>query len=560
MNAKLKLLAVCSLVLGLVACGSAATGIPSEPNAVPMVMATQAKGGLPQMGGNAGVPQPQYESSPLPQPQYESSPLPQPTAVGSYPRDTSAPTPTPWPTEERAPTPTPWPVDGGYPPNVNPFVDTFVDHLSTFALDVDTASYARARDALLGGRLPDPASVRVEEFVNYFDPGYSAPPDVAFAVYADGAPSPFHEYGSVLLRIGVQGFRVSDEERKPLALTFVIDVSGSMGSEGKLEMVKQTLALLVDRLRPSDSVAIVAYSTRAWTVLSPTNGYEHQKILDAIYSLYPSSSTNVEAGLRLGYDLAWSAFRPDAVNRVILCSDGVANEGNTSAAGILEYVHGYTEQGITLTAIGVGMGEYNDVLLEQLADRGDGNYAYIDTYAEARRVMVDDLVSTMQVIALDAKIQVDFNPDVVESYRLIGYENRAVADSDFRNDSVDAGEIGAGHSAAAVYAVRFRHGADGRITTVQLRWEDPESHAVNEINGNVNTWDLAPSFEAASPRFQLAVVVTQFAEVLRHSPWASAGQLWMLGQKAYSLTESLPEDADVRELARLIAIADGLME
>jgi Ca-activated chloride channel family protein len=548
MNAKLKLLAVCSLIPVLAACGAAAS-TPSLPSGI----------SNPKSEGEVMAPpvrdsQPEYPQS------YASSPMPASTAVGSYPRDTSAPTPTPWPTEERAPTPTPWPEDGGYPPNVNPFVDTYVDHLSTFALDVDTASYARARDALLGGRLPDPASVRVEEFVNYFDPGYSAPPDVAFAVYADGAPSPFHEYGSVLLRIGVQGYRVSDEERKPLALTFVIDVSGSMGSEGKLEMVKHTLGLLVYQLRPSDSVAIVAYSEKAWTVLEHTNGDDHWGIQKAINSLYPTSSTNVEAGLRLGYRLAWSAFRPDAVNRVILCSDGVANQGNTSAAGILEYVHGYTEHGITLTAIGVGMGEYNDALLEQLADKGNGNYAYVDTYMEARRVMVDDLVSMMQVIALDAKIQVDFNPDVVESYRLIGYENRAVADSDFRNDSVDAGEIGAGHSAAAVYAVRFRQGAEGRIATVQLRWEDPESHAVREINGNVNTWDLAPSFEAASPRFQLAVVVTQFAEILRHSPWASAGQLWMLGQKAYSLTEILTEDTDVRELAQLIGIAERLME
>jgi Ca-activated chloride channel family protein len=547
MNAKLKLLAVFSLIPVLAACGAAAS-TPSLPSGI----------SDPKSEGEVMAPpvrdsQPEYPQS------YASSPMPASTAVGSYPRDTSAPTPTPWPTEERAPTASPQPEGGGYPPNVNPFVDTYVDHLSTFALDVDTASYARARDALLGGRLPDPSSVRAEEFINYFDPGYSAPPDVAFAVYADGAPSPFHNDGSVLLRIGVQGYRVSDEERKPLVLTFVIDVSGSMGSGNKLEMVKQTLGLLVDQLRPSDSVAIVAYSDWAWTALKPTNGYDHRRILKAINGLYPTSSTNVEAGLRLGYKLAWSSFRPEAVNRVILCSDGVANVGNTSAAGILEYVHGYTERGITLTAIGVGMGEYNDVLLEQLADRGDGNYAYVDTYAEARRVMVDDLVSTMQVIALDAKIQVDFNPDVVESYRLIGYENRAVADSDFRNDSVDAGEIGAGHSAVAVYAVRFRHGAEGRIATIQLRWEDPESHAVHEINGNINTWDLAPSFEAASPHYQLAAVVTQFAEILRRSPWSSEGQLWMLDRKAYGLMESLAEDGDVRELAQLIGIAERLM-
>jgi Ca-activated chloride channel family protein len=531
MNAKIKIFAALVVVPLLTACAGAATRS--------MAPAATAAGGQ-------FVP---------------PTARPAATAVSSSPRDSSKPTTAAWPTEERLPpTPTALPSEGeGGRPNVNPFIETSVDHLSTFALDVDTASYTRTRDSLLAGRLPDPASVRVEEFVNYFRQDYAAPPDVAFAVYADAAPSPFHPDGSYLLRIGVQGYRVPDEERKPLALTFVIDVSGSMASEGKLEMVKEALALLARQLRPSDTVAIVAYSTEAWTVLEPTNGYTHQEIINAIYTLSPMNTTNVEAGLRLGYQLAWSAFRADASNRVILCSDGVANEGNMDADGILEYIHGYTELGITLTAVGVGMREYNDALLERLADKGDGNYFYVDTYEEARRVLVDELVSTLQVIALDAKVQVDFNPDVVARYRLIGYENRAVADRDFRNDSVDAGEIGAGHSATAVYAVQFRPGASGRIATLQLRWEDPDSHAVREINGNYNTWDLSPNFEAASPRYQLSVIVTQFAEILRGSPWASPTQLRMLSQKAFQLTERLPEDADVRELAHLISLADAMV-
>jgi Ca-activated chloride channel family protein len=488
-----------------------------------------------------------------------SSPRPAATSAASSPRDYAVPTSAAWPTEERRATATGQPSEGeGARPNVNPFIETSVDHLSTFALDVDTASYTRARDSILGGVLPAPDSVRVEEFVNYFRQDYETPPDVAFAVYADAAPSPFHPDGSYLLRIGVQGYQVPDEARKPLVLTFVIDVSGSMASEGKLEMVKETLSLLARQLRPADSVAIVAYSTEAWTVLDPTNGYDHQRIIDAIYTLSPMATTNVEAGLRLGYQLAGSAFREDASNRVILCSDGVANEGITNADEILDYVHGYTEKGITLTTIGVGLGEYNDTLLEQLADKGDGNYAYVDTYAEARRVMVDELVSTLQVIALNAKIQVDFNPDVVMRYRLIGYENRAVADQDFRNDAVDAGAIGAGHSATAIYAVQFRPGADGRIATLQLRWEDPDDHAVREINGNFNTWNLDSSFEAASPRYRLSVLAAQFAEILRGSPWASKNQLSVLSGKTYQLTEILPEDGDVRELAQLISRADSL--
>jgi Ca-activated chloride channel family protein len=535
MNAKLNVLLVLILTLMLAACGksmAATAGVAPFSGPTAGSAATVA---VPVSRGAA-----------------------QPTAVSSYPQQGAAPTTAAWPTEGRASTATALPRGEGSPPSVNPYVETSVDHLSTFALDVDTASYTRARAELLAGRLPSPDSVRVEEFVNYFDLEYSAPPEVAFAVYADGAPSPFHSDGSTLLRIGVQGYRVPDELRKPLVLTFVIDASGSMGEDGKLEMVKQTLVLLSQQLRSTDTVSIVAYSTEAWVVLYPTRGDQYEQIVGAIYSLSPLYTTNVEAGLRLGYQLAASAFRADASNRVILCSDGVANEGVTNADGILAYVHGYTEMGITLTAIGVGMGNYNDSLLEQLADKGDGNYTYVNSYEEARRVMVDDLVSTMQVIALNAKIQVDFNPDVVTRYRLIGYENRAVADANFRNDAVDAGEIGAGHSSTAIYAVQFQPGAAGRIATIQLRWEDPDSHAVREINGNFNTWDLAPGYEDASPRYRLAVVAAQFAEVLRGSPWAYTGQLGMLSSYAYRLTEFLPNDPDVRELAQLIGIADSL--
>ncbi|MBN2085221.1 MAG: von Willebrand factor type A domain-containing protein [Anaerolineales bacterium] len=541
MNAKIKVLAALLLVPLLAACGALSKSLAPLPNSWDGQSFSSTA--MPRSAHPTAMPQPV-----------------QPSGAEDYPKARPTSTSGAWPTEGRGPGPTPKPTESGWNwPNVNPFVDTFVDHLSTFALDVDTASYARARDALLAGLLPDPNEVRVEEFVNYFDQDYPAPPDTAFAVYADGAPSPFYSSDlTTLLRIGVQGYQVSDEERQPLVLTFVIDVSGSMASEGKLEMVKDALAQLARRLRPSDSVAIVAYSTEAWTVLEPTSGYEHERIINAVYTLFPTNTTNVEAGLRLGYEWAWSAFREDASNRVILCSDGVANEGNTNADGILEYVHGYTERGITLTAIGVGLGEYNDSLLEQLADKGDGNYFYVDTFEEARRVLVDDLVSTLQVIALNAKIQVDFNPEVVSCYRLIGYENRAVADRDFRNDAVDAGEIGAGHSATAVYAVQFREGAAGRIATLRLRWEDPGSHAVREINGNVNTWDLSPSYESASPRYRLSVVAAWFAEILRGSPFANINQLGMLSGKAFQLTEFLPGDADVRELAELISIADKL--
>lgn len=438
---------------------------------------------------------------------------------------------------------------------VNPFIETSRDHLSTFAIDVDTASYSVMRRYLADGNLPPMDAVRVEEFVNYFDQEYPTPSNVAFGVYADGAPSPFEEDGTYLLRFGIQGYRVPEEDRKPLVLTFIIDVSGSMADQGRLDLVKQSLALLVDQLGPQDTVGIVAYTSDAFKVLDPVSGKRKGDILEAIYTLSPMNSTNAEAGLKLGYKMAMQAYRPEATNRVILCSDGVANTGNTDPDVILSEVHRYVEKGITLTAIGVGMGNFNDVLLENLADNGNGNYAYIDTIDEARKVLVDDLVSTLQVIALDAKVQVDFNPEVVARYRLIGYENRAVADQDFRNNTVDAGEIGAGHSVTALYAVQFKSEAEGRIATVQLRWKDPDTREVVEINGNFNTFDLVPSFESAPARYQLDVIVAQFAEVLRNSSWDSRVSLTALAEYAASLPRLLPGDPDVAEFATLVARA-----
>jgi Ca-activated chloride channel family protein len=434
-------------------------------------------------------------------------------------------------------------------------VDAQEDNLSTFALDVDTASYAVARRYVNDGNLPPADAIRVEEFVNYFNQGYPTPPDVAFGIYADGAPSPFSYDGTYLLRIGVQGYRVAEWERKPSVLTFVIDVSGSMDRENRLELVKASLKLLVERLRPEDTVSIVVYGSDARTVLYPTPGDQQNTILNAIYSLHPEDSTNAEAGLRMGYQVATQAYQAGANNRVILCSDGVANVGATSPDAILETIGGYVVEGIYLTTVGFGMGNFNDVLMEQLADKGNGNYAYVDTIEQAEKLFVEDLTATLQVIARDAKVQVDFNPEVVARYRLIGYENRAVADQDFRNDAVDAGEIGAGHSATALYAVQFTPSAQGRIATVQLRWEDPNTYETVEINGNINTWDLNPSFESADPRFQLVAIAAQYAEVLRGSPWAAETSLTQLYNMAYPLLNSLPEDPDVIEFVNLIGRA-----
>ena len=442
---------------------------------------------------------------------------------------------------------------------VNPFEDPREDHLSTFALDVDTASYSVARRYVMDGLLPPASAVRVEEFVNYFDPGYATPQDVAFAIYADGAPSPF-EAGMHILRFGIQGYEVPEDERKPASLTFVIDVSGSMAMENRLGLVKRSLELLVDRLRPSDTVAIVVYGSEARTVLYPTSSEDKDYILQAIYSLETEGATNAEAGLILGYQLAYEAFRPGAINRVILCSDGVANVGATGPDAILEQIRGYADTGITLTSIGFGMGNFNDVLMEQLADHGDGHYAYVDTLDEARKLFVEDLTSTLQVIAQDAKVQVDFNPDVVSRYRLLGYENRDVADQDFRNDAVDAGELGAGHSAVALYAVMLHPGAQGRISTVQLRWQNPDSYQVTEINGNFNTWDLASSFEAADPHYQHAVITTYYAERLRLSPWTLEIPMSWLIEHAVRIAGQLPADQEINQFTALLSRAAQIKE
>ncbi|MEA3339370.1 MAG: von Willebrand factor type A domain-containing protein, partial [Chloroflexota bacterium] len=401
-----------------------------------------------------------------------------------------------------APADDPYPSTGGLvPPNdepyadmffedygVNPFIDTEDDHFSTFAVDVDTGSYTLMRRYVNDGHLPPDESVRVEEYVNYFEQGYEPPLDIeregAFAIHLEGAPSLYGSERHYLVRVGLKGYEIPPEERKDAVLTFVIDVSGSMDMENRLELVKQSLRLLVEELRPSDKIGIAVYGSQGHAILEHAPVAEADYILRAIDRLQPEGSTNAEEGLLIGYQMAAQAFDPQAINRVILCSDGVANVGNTGPDSILEQIRDYAGRGIYLTTVGFGMGNYNDVLMEQLANDGDGFYAYVDTLKEAERIFVRDLTSTLQVIARDAKIQVDFNPSVVRSYRLIGYENRDVADEDFRNDEVDAGEIGVGHSVTALYEIKFNSEAPERdaAMTFYVRYEDPESGEVIELN------------------------------------------------------------------------------
>ena len=441
---------------------------------------------------------------------------------------------------------------------VNPFIDTEDDHLSTFAIDVDTASYTVARRFLDDGNLPDPDSVRVEEFVNFFDQGHDAPTDDAFAIHIEGAPSPFGSANHWLVRVGLQGREIYEEQRKDATLVFTIDISGSMAQGDRLGLVQQSLRLMVDELRSNDEVAIVTYGDRGSVLLEPTSGRNKGEILRAIDSLSPGGSTYVEDGLKVAYKLAVEEVEPGRITRVMVLSDGVGNVGNTGPDSILNQVRDYVEQGVTLTTVGFGMGNYNDVLMEQLANDGDGAYYYVDTLSEARRIFVDDLTGTLQYIAKDAKVQVDFNPDTVSRYRLLGYENRDVADEDFRDDTVDAGEIGAGHSVTSLYELKLREGADGALGTVYLRYEDANLDEVTEISQDLHISDLAFSFEEASARFQLAAVVAEFAEVLRGSYWAREGTLQAVADEARRLQQLMPAASDVAEFAGLVARAARL--
>jgi Ca-activated chloride channel family protein len=444
---------------------------------------------------------------------------------------------------------------------VNPFIDTEDDHLSTFAMDVDTASYTLARGYLHDGHMPPNDAVRVEEFVNYFKYNYPAPKKDDFAVYSEASPWQFGtgRQNSYLFRLGLKARQISEENRKPAILTFVIDVSGSMAREDRLGLVKKSLRLLIDNLKPDDKIGIAVYETRGRKVMDYKGLVEKDDILATIDSLSTGGSTYAEEGIRIGYEMAEKAFKQGYINRVILCTDGVANEGQTSSAEILKVIKEKADKGITLSAIGFGMGNYNDVLLEQLGDKGNGHYAYVDTIAEAKRIFEENLTGTLQLIAKDAKIQVDFNPDIVRSYRLIGYENRDVPDEKFRDDKYDGGEVGAGHSVTALYELKLWPEKKGKIATTYVRYKKAETDAVIEFKSEFNTSQLNRAFDDSSKQFRLAATVAEFAEILRNSYWAKGATLEPVMQQAQTLAGEFKDNADVIELVDLVSKARQLM-
>lgn len=441
----------------------------------------------------------------------------------------------------------------------NPFTRTDEDSLSTFAIDVDTGSYTVMRQWVTSGLVPPPESVRPEEYVNFFDQGYAAPESETFAVYADGGPTPWTDrVDDVVLRIGIKGRELAERARPDVALSFVVDVSGSMEQDGRLELVKDSLEMLVDQLDEDDSISIVAYDTDAWVVLEPTPGNDARTILAAIDELSPGGSTNAEAGVLLGFEMAGEAFDSEAVNRVVLLSDGVANVGEEGPDGILEQIARDVELGVSLMTVGVGLGNYNDVLMEQLADGADGHYRYVDDLDEAERVFVDELTGTLVTIAQDVKVQVDFDGGNVAWYRLIGFENRDVADEDFRDDRVDGGEIGAGHTVTALYQVELARGVsrDDRLAEVSVRWAEPERGGIDEVRGQVTADLLSETWSDTSTRFQLATTVAAYAEELREGRYAAAYDIADVADEVDRLAEEL-EDPDVWELADLVSSLAG---
>ena len=408
---------------------------------------------------------------------------------------------------------------------VNAMTQTTEDKLSTFSIDVDTGSYTIARRKLQEGYLPPAAAVRVEEFVNYFAYHYPSPDAGAFGVEMEAAPSPFDTSGTrTILRIGVQGKRIPAADRKPVHLTFLVDTSGSMSQADKLPLAKEALKILTRNLGPQDTVALATYAGSTTIKLQPTPASAPNKgaILAQIDALDAGGGTAMSSGMLAAYTLAGSSMTRGHVNRVIVLSDGDANIGNASHQEILGQIRSHVDEGITLSTIGLGMGNYQDTMMEQLANKGNGNYYYIDSLEEAQKVFGEQADGTLEVIAKDVKIQVEFNPKAVTAYRLIGYENRDIADADFRDDKVDAGEIGSGHTVTALYElVLDPESAEKDLAKVMVRHKAPQGHSASEQSFMFTAQSLHPALSQASADFQLATAVAAFAEVLRESPYAS---------------------------------------
>ena len=418
----------------------------------------------------------------------------------------------------------------------NPFMATAQDPLSTFSIDVDTASYANVRRFLTQGQLPPKDAVRIEELVNYFRYDYPEPKGAApFSVTTELAPCPWRPEHRLAL-IGLRGRSLEEKALPPRRLTFLLDVSGSMESPDKLPLLKQALALLVEGLREQDQVAIVVYAGQSGLVLPPTSGERKAEIRAALAALEAGGSTAGGAGIELAYRVAAEMYRPGAINRVLLATDGDFNVGVTSVGELSRLIEEKRKSGVFLSVLGFGQGNLKDATMEMLADRGNGNYSYIDSEAEAKKVLVSEAGATLVTIAKDVKIQVEWNPRRVAGYRLVGYENRLLRAEDFDDDRKDAGEIGAGHTVTALYEVvpaglpldakgagplKYQQppalssaATSDELLTLKLRYKEPEGDVSRLLTSTV-----ASSQETArgSERLRFAAAVAAFGLLLRES-------------------------------------------
>jgi Ca-activated chloride channel family protein len=446
--------------------------------------------------------------------------------------------------------------------------------VSTFSVDVDTGAYANVRRLLNQGQLPRRDAVRVEEMINYFDYQYEAPREEnrPFGLHTAIAPTPWNSR-THLLQVGIQGWRPAGPI-PPANLVFLIDVSGSMNAPDKLPLLQSAMKLLVSELDARDRVSIVVYAGAAGAVLEPTPGDQRATINRAIDNLSAGGSTNGGAGIRLAYALAEQGFIEQGVNRVLLASDGDFNVGTTDFRALLDLVERKRASGVALTTLGFGSGNYNDHLVEQLSNHGNGNHAYIDNLSEARRVLVDNRAATLHTIASDVKIQIEFNPAAVSEYRLIGYENRALRREDFNNDKVDAGEIGAGHSVTALYEVAqvgdqaermdaLRYGSAASATGnpaelafLRLRYK-PAGRSRSELIEQPLLRREIRALDQAPDALRFAAAVAAFGQILRggrHTEGYTHADVLQLAQAARG------DDPDGRrgEFLQLVKLAESL--
>jgi Ca-activated chloride channel family protein len=429
---------------------------------------------------------------------------------------------------------------------MNPVKRTAEEPVSTFSVDVDTASYANVRRMLNDGVAPPTDAVRVEELINYFDYGYEKPTDsrVPFRAFVAVAPSPWSADRQIV-QIGLQGYDIPRAQQPPLNLVFLIDTSGSMSSEDKLPLAKKALNLLIDQLRPQDRVAMVAYAGSAGAVLAPTGGDQKLKMRCALGALESGGSTAGGEGLALAYALARQNFDPRAVNRVILMTDGDFNVGVADPAKLKDFIVEKRRTGVYLSAYGFGGGNYNDTLMQALAQNGNGTAGYVDTLSEARKAFRDDFSGSLFPIADDVKIQVEFNPARVSEYRLIGYETRLLNREDFNNDRVDAGEVGSGASVTALYEITpagsrpssdpLRYGEASRrpapatgteLAYLKVRYKLPGRDASKLIERPIGAADTYDSVRSAPEPVRWALAVAGFGQKLRHDPWVSDSFGW----------------------------------